>query len=369
MPTGFDDRRLLRRKTLAVGLAAVVAFLGCLCIDGYRDRIASLPEVFACYGLWFSQLAAQFSSPQDVLSASDLMALQPSYFSIMHQAGVTVLTAVGGALLALSGALYQSVFRNPIASPSMLGVSSGIQLGVIILVLLFGTSAASMGGWRYLLCYACALAMLVALFVLSRLTSGKGKPLNIVNMLVIGTLLSQLVGVVITYVTWYLFDDALWEVYNGINEMLTVDTSWYAFVALFVSAVVSIVPVYLLRFRLNCLSFDEADMRMLGVNARAMQLVALACGTVMIISAQISVGTVAMLSLVVPHVSRAFFGADFRKQFAGDVLIGVFLLLACRVILSFLPFVGSMLPIGTVVSVLVLPAFVWILAMQQRSWE
>ena len=76
-----------------------------------------------------------------------------------------------------------------------------------------------------------------------------------------------------------------------------------------------------------------------------------------------------MLSLVVPHVSRAFFGADFRKQFAGDVLIGVFLLLACRVILSFLPFVGSMLPIGTVVSVLVLPAFVWILAMQQRSWE
>ena len=370
MSIGSEDRATLRRKTLIVGAATLAAFILCLCVDNYQGRLASPIEVLSCYALWLQQtFAALFDPSGSPLSGQEIMEMNPSYFSLMSQAGIAVITAVGGVLLALAGALYQSVFRNPIASPSMLGVSSGVQLGVLLLVLIFGTAAATMGIWRYALSYGCALGVLVLLFVLSRLVSGKGKPLNVVNMLVIGTLLTQLIGVVVTYVTWYLFDDELWEVYNTINEMLVVDTSPYAFAFLLGSILVSVVPVFLLRFRLNCLSFDEAEMRLLGVDSRRIQLIALACGTVMMIAAQVSVGTVAMLSLVVPHVSRAFFGAEFRKQLVGNVLLGAFILLVCRVILSFIPMVGLMLPIGTMVSVVVLPAFVWILAIQQRSWE
>ena len=148
-----------------------------------------------------------------------------------------------------------------------------------------------------------------------------------------------------------------------------VDTHWYALLALFLLTIISVTPIALLRFRLNALSFDEADMRMLGVNSRRIQIIALICATVMMIVAQVSVGTVAMLALVVPHVSRMVFGAEFRKQFVGSMLIGALLLVASRVLLSFVPYVGDILPVGTVVSILVLPAFVWILATQQRSWE
>ncbi|MBO4365636.1 MAG: iron chelate uptake ABC transporter family permease subunit [Eggerthellaceae bacterium] len=369
MPIGYEDRAILRRKTVLVGVAAIAMLLLCLCVDDYKGRLAPPTEVLSCYVMWFQQAYASIFDPGSVLSGTEMLAFNQSYFSIMARAGVTVITALGGMLLALAGSLYQTVFRNPIASPSMLGVSSGIQLGVLLLVLLFGSAATTLGGLRYCLCYGCALGVLALLFATSRLISGKGKPLNVVNMLVVGTLISQLIGVVTTYVTWYLFDDDLWEVYNSINEALSVDTSWYAFAFLFGSALLSVVPVFVLRFRLNCLSFDEADMRLMGVNPYSVQLIALACGTIMMIGAQVSVGTVSMLSLVVPHISRAFFGAEFRKQLIGNVLIGAFIMLTCRVLLSFIPKVGLMLPIGTMVSVLVLPAFVWMIAIQQRSWE
>ena len=214
MSIGSDDRRILRRKVAVVGGLLFVVCAFTLCIDNYRGRIASPFEVLSCYGMWFNQFFTSIASPGEVMSGADLLEFNTSYFYITDHAAVIAVTVVCGMLLALSGSLYQSVFRNPIASPSMLGVASGVQLGVLVLVVIFGTAAATAGLWRYLLCYAFGVGMLVLLFVLSWLISGRGRPLNVVNMLVIGTLLSQLAGVVVSYVTWYYFDDELWEIYR-----------------------------------------------------------------------------------------------------------------------------------------------------------
>lgn len=362
------NRASLRRKTVVAGLLLIAIALLSACIDLYQGRIASPFEVFWCYGTWITQTIAGLTG-QQTMSAAELMEIQPSYYSLLGRAGTTIITALAGALLAISGSLYQSVFKNPIASPSILGVSSGIQMGYVILVLVFGTAAIEMTAWRYGLAYGLALMMLVLMSALSKLISGKGKPLNIINMLVIGMILSQLSGVIVTYCSWYLFEDEAWTVYNNLSEVLSVDTSGTAVTILFVMTLASVTPIVLLRFRLNILSFSESDMRMLGVNSHRIQLVALASGTLMMIAAQVAVGTVAMISLVVPHVSRALFGAEFRKQFIGNMLLGALILVLCRTVLSFIPSVGMWLPIGTVVSIVVLPAFVWIIATQQRSWE
>lgn len=362
------DKRSLRRKTVAVGILFIAFALLSACIDLYQGRIASPAEVFWCYGTWISQTAAGFLG-QQTMTPEELMAVQPSYYSLLGRAGITFVTALAGALLALAGTLYQSVFKNPIASPSMLGVSSGIQLGYVVLVFIFGTAAGELAVWRYGMAYGFALLMLVLVFALSKLISGKGRPLNIINMLLIGMIMSQLVGVIVSYASWYVFDDQMWTVYNNLSEVLTVDTNGVALAILLVMTVVSVVPVALLRFRLNVLSFSESDMRMLGVNSHRIQLIALTCGTLMMIASQVAVGTVSMVALVVPHVSRALFGAEFRKQLAGNVLLGALILVLCRTALSFIPAVGMWLPIGTVVSIVVLPAFVWIIATQQRSWE
>ena len=186
MLTGSDDRRMMRRKAFAIGAMLFALIVFACCLNNYQGRIASPFEVISCCGLWFQQFFVSIVDPGSMLDSSGLMEFNSSYFYYIDHTVVIFVTAICGMLLALSGSLYQIVFRNPIASPSMLGVSSGVQLGVLVLVVIFGTSATSMGAWRYGLCYSFGIAMLVLLFVLSWLISGRGRPLNIVNMLVIG---------------------------------------------------------------------------------------------------------------------------------------------------------------------------------------
>jgi len=251
----------------------------------------------------------------------------------------------------------------------MLGVSSAIQLGDVILVLVFNTAAASQLGYRYLICYACVIVVTTLLFVFGQAMTGKHRPLNVVNLLLIATVLNQIIGVIITYVTTYLFTVELWEVYNTMSEALSVNTSFVSWATLLVTSLVGLVPVALLRFRFNGLNFEDTEMRMLGIDAPRLRLIALLCGTVLLMAAQVQMGTVAMLALVVPHMSRMVFGAEFRKQFWGNVLMGAALLMFCRDVVGFIPFVGNLIPVSTVLNFVVMPFFVWMIAKQQRGWS
>jgi ABC-type Fe3+-siderophore transport system permease subunit len=76
-----------------------------------------------------------------------------------------------------------------------------------------------------------------------------------------------------------------------------------------------------------------------------------------------------MVSLVVPFAARAVFGSEFRKQLLGNVLLGALVLLVCRDLVSCIPFVGDGVPLGTMVTFVTLPAFVWVMAIAQRQWN
>ena len=89
----------------------------------------------------------------------------------------------------------------------------------------------------------------------------------------------------------------------------------------------------------------------------------------MILAAQIHVGMVSLVSLVVPFLARGWFGCEFNKQLIGNVCIGTVLLLACRDICDLIPFVGDGLAIGSVVSVVAMPLFVVVMARQMREWK
>lgn len=359
------DRSALRRRVAIVGIVAVVLSLVTLCVNDGWHYFENPVEVVSCYLLFFQQIFAGL----DALGSAQILAMHPQYYQILHQAGTVFVTFIAGGMLALSGALFQNVFRNPIASPTMLGVSSGIRLGLLVFVIVFQYSAVSMLAMQYLFSYVAVAAVLVIVFGFTKVMDGPGRPFNVINMLLVGTIVNSLLGVLVTYLTFYGFEPELWEIYLSLSEVLVVDTNWYALVTIVVSAAITLVPVVLLRFRMNALGFDPSDMRMLGVNSRWLQIVALVCGAIMMTAAQVQVGPAAMITLVVPHISRSLFGAEFRKQFVGNMLLGAALLMACRCIVSFIPFVGSGLPIGTVADFVVLPAFIWILATQQRGWE
>lgn len=291
------------------------------------------------------------------------------YGGVLERTSVVGITLVCAVLLSVSGMLYQNVFKNPIAGPGMLGVSSGVSLGMMLLVYLFGIDAFSMLGLRYAVCYGLGAAILAFVILAGRKLSGKGKPFDIVTMLLIGSILSQLVGFVVTYVTLFVMEPEVYQQYITLSQMLVVDTSGISWTVLIAASAISLAPVIYLRFRFNALAFDEQEVRMLGINFTALRAVALICGAIMILAAQIHIGAVAMVSLIVPFLSRSWFGCEFRKQLVGNVCISTVLLLVCRDIVDLIPFVGDGIGIGSAVSVVALPIFLLIMARHMRGWE
>lgn len=373
-----EERRVLRRKVIISMCVLVVLVYLSLGIMGAAGstypgsspyHVYTPVEVGRVLYLHAYDAIGEVSHLFSPHPESWLLENAPGYYAIPYRAGVVGITLVCAVLLAISGMLYQNVFKNPLAGPGMLGVSSGVSLGMMLLVYLFGASASGMLGERYLYCYGFGAAILAFVVLAGRRLSGKGRPFDIVTMLLLGSILSQLIGFVVSYVTLFVMDPNYYEMYYALSQMLVVDTSPISWVFLGTMAFVSLVPVYLLRFRLNALAFDQQEVKLFGINFTALRALALICGAIMILAAQIHTGMVAMVSLIVPFLSRSWFGCEFRKQFAGNVCIGTVLLIACRDLADLIPFVGDGIAIGSVVSVVALPLFVLIMAKHLRGWE
>ena len=362
------DRARSRTKNLIIGAALLVVCAVSLGLGVSQVGLVYTPaQVWGCVCGWFELNVVALFDPSAALAKTRILAAYPMYYEVVTRAVYTVITVVCGALLAVSGMLYQNVFRNPIAAPTMLGVSNGVSVGLVALVWFYGTRATYMAGQRYLFCFAGGLAVLLLVMGLGRLVSGK-RALNLIDMLLVGSIISGLLGTAVNYVTNYLFDDTLWLAYYELDNATDLDATGFTLLMVLGLAAVSFVPVLLFRFRMNCIAFSDADMRLFGVNPTVMRFVALAAGSLMILTAQTFCGTVSMISLVVPFVARAVFGTEFRKQLLGNVLLGALVLLVCRDCIALIPFVGSGIPLGPMVTFVTLPAFVWVMTIAQKQW-
>ena len=367
-----EARRSHARKCSILLAVLAVLFFASLPMGGTAAVFHSFGEVADALLLW---VRVSFDGTVNHIqySTKDILDQCPAYFQVLSRLAITGIAIACGAMTALSGALYQMVFRNPIAAPTMLGVGNGVTLGVVALVLVFEGAAPFLTGFRYLFCYAGATIVL-ALVIGLALLIGKGR-LVVVDMLLVGSVVSALAGQAIIFVTYCIFDEDAWDVFTAINEMLTVNTEPISLIVLAVALIVSIAPIALLRFKLNVVAFDEADMRLSGINPTALRGIALACATVMIISAQTHIGTIAIIALIAPYAARTWFGAEFSKQFWGAILIGAILVLACTDLSDFIGILlinnGIVLsfPVGLAANLICLPVFAWIMASQNRAWE
>lgn len=362
------EKHQLHVKVGVLGGLLVVLLFFSLCISVDYDEVISPLEVLQCIGLFFQIQFNNLFTTQTPLNTTEVMAIQPNYYQVRTRFSITLLTAISGMLLSVSGMLYQNVFRNAIAAPTMLGVTSGVNLGVLILVILFGSAAINATGWRYLLCYACCIVILLLVLLGGKAVGGKGN-FNVVNMMLVGTMVSQLVSTITRFITYLFMDDDLYEVYYEVQEQMNVDAGWESYLMLFIVVVVTMTPIIVTRFSMNSLSFSDEDSRLMGLNTNGLRILALSCGSIMVTAAMMYCGDVSMISLVVPHISRLVFGSEFRKQLVGNTLIGADLMIVCRDLSALIPFADTTLPISTVVSFVAMPFFVWMMAVQQRSFE
>lgn len=363
MPSGS------RNKVIAsIVVLAVLSFFS-LCIKvapgiEFYSPLEVISSLFEWVRLWFVQVFDPSHYADQRMQALEAL---PMYESVAFRFGTVLTYLICGVLLAVSGMLYQNTFRNPIAAPSMLGVSNGIDIAILVLVLQFGWAAKGMTNLYFVYSLIGGLAVLFLVMLGGKWMSGKGR-FNAVNMILMGTIVSQLLSVVMTYARTNFLTEEDWDVLYMFQQGLNVQNEWTV-ISLIIGAAISIVPIVMFRFKMNLISFSNEETRLLGVNPNGIKLLALACGSLMILIAQINTGQVAMISLVVPFLVRAVFGAEFRKQLVGNVLVGAIVLVFCGDLATMILIDGTAVGLGPVVTIATLPIFVWILAIRQRSWD
>lgn len=262
-----------------------------------------------------------------------------------------------GAALATSGASFQGVFRNPLVSPFILGVSAGAGFGAALAILAGGGALAvqiSAFGFG-------ALAVVVAL-VLSR--SYNSNP----------TLVLVLSGVIVGGVFTALL--ALLKYTADPDNKLPVIEYWLmgslssarpAVLAGLAAITVPVLALVLaLRWRLNLLAFGDETAHTLGINVKRERLIHVALATVLASAAVAVCGIVGWVGLVVPHLARLLVGPDHVRLLPTTLLIGAIFVLLVDTLARTLT--ASEIPLGIVTALLGAPVFALLLRRGERAW-
>ena len=268
----------------------------------------------------------------------------------------TLLAMFVGSALAVAGAMMQGLFRNPLADPGLIGVSSGATLAAVTFIVLGNTY---LGGWQklmgiYSLPAAAFLGGLAATFALSTVASRHGAT-AIATLLLAGIALGALAGAV-TGVLAYVSNDrelrdlTLWSMGSFAGA------SWSKVLAITPFAAILLAALPGLVRALNGLLLGEAEAFHLGINLEAAKrrivlLTALAVGGAVAVA-----GIIGFVGIVVPHFVRMLAGPDHRILLPAAALLGAVLVLFADVIAR-LVVAPAELPIGIIMAIIGAPVF------------
>lgn len=265
-----------------------------------------------------------------------------------------------GASLAVSGALMQGLFRNPLADPGLVGVSSGAGLGAIIAIVL--GSQLSFGVLEVLGYYLVPLAAFfggwLSTIVLYQVATRRGQT-SVATMLLAGIALAALAGAV-SGILIYKADDAQLRdlTFWGMGSLA--GATWSKVITAAPIILLAMVAAPFLARGLNALALGEAVAGHLGINIQRVKWLAIltvagATGAAVAVS-----GGIGFIGIVVPHLLRLAIGPDHRYLLPNSALLGAILLLGADMI-SRTIIAPSELPIGIITAILGSPVFLWIL--------
>lgn len=265
-----------------------------------------------------------------------------------------------GAALSASGAVYQGLFKNPLVSPDILGVSSGAAVGASIAIILSLPVL-----YVSLTAFGFGLAAVFAVVFLSQLIA-RGK-LNVIIMVLSGVVISSLFGALSSLLKFLAdSENKLPEITFWLMGSLA-RTGGYQNVLymLGVTALCS-VPLFLLRFRLNILAFGEEEAKAMGVNVKFYSFIIICASTLLTASSVAFCGIIGWVGLIVPHIARSIVGANFNALLPASMLIGALFLLVVDTIARCA--MASEIPLGIITSLIGAPVFIYLLYQSKKGW-
>lgn len=257
---------------------------------------------------------------------------------------------VGGSLAA-AGSSYQAIFRNPLVSPDILGVSAGAGLGAVLAIFLgfspVGVQLAAFAGGM----------LAVSLVYLISLSSRHADPVLVLVLagVAIGSLLAAGISLIKILADPYsqLATMTFWLL-GGLNSVSQQDVFWALPCIL-----IGLIPLILLRWRINLLSLADIESQALGVNTSSLRLILIVCATLMTAAAVSFSGVIAWVGLVIPHIARLLVGPEFSRLMPTSILIGaLFLTITDNIARSA---AAMELPLGVLTSLIGAPFFLYLL--------
>ncbi len=273
-----------------------------------------------------------------------------------------LLAGLVGAALAVAGALFQGLFRNPLADPAIIGVSSGAALGGILVIVLAGGAAASVAGGLGIALAAFAGALVAALVVyrLARI----GPTVQVTALLLAGVAVAAMISAVISLVM-SLANERVDQIYFWLLGGFGA-AGWSPLAAATPLIAVGLVGALLLRNELNLLALGEERAAQLGVDVARVKRRCIVVGSLLAAAAVSVAGVIGFVGLMTPHVLRLVVGADNRRLLPAVLLAGpAFLILAdlaARTVVA-----PQELPVGAITALLGGPFFLFLLRRQRGS--
>ena len=260
------------------------------------------------------------------------------------------LACMVGCCLSAAGASYQGVFQNPLASPDVLGASSGAATGAALAILLQMPQPMIIT-----FAFGSSLLTISIVMLVSRVARGS----KLLRIILTGIMISSLSSAGTSYIKLVADpNNTLPEITYWMMGSLTKTKPAYVLFAA-VPMTMGLIPLLLLRWRMNLLTLPDNEAMTMGINVSLLRFIVIICAT-LVTAASVSVsGMIGWVGLVIPNLVRRLVGNDYRRLFPATMLGGALFLLIVDNISRNL-FLTE-IPIGILTSIVGAPFFLWLI--------
>ena len=268
-----------------------------------------------------------------------------------------LLAMMVGMALSVSGAAFQGIFRNPLVSPFILGVSSGAAFGAALSLGVFPEMPVQVGAFVF---------SLVAVGLAYSMSRIKGKT-PVVSLVLSGVIVSAIFGSLLAIIQFAVDEKSLQSiVYWNMGSLST--ACWSKFDHSFPLVAIGCLLILMLRWKLNVLALGEEEARSVGMNSELYKSIFIIASTLAASAAVAVAGIIGLVGLIVPHMVRMIFGPDHRTLIPLSMTFGAaFLVLVDDFARAAL---GFEVPVGVITTLLGAPFFVYLLrATRGGGWD
>jgi iron complex transport system permease protein len=264
-----------------------------------------------------------------------------------------MLAILVGASLSLAGAAYQGIFKNPLVSPDILGVTHGAGTGAALGILL-----GIFTGGIQLISFCFGIGTVLIVLSLTKIFGG-GRNATVILILT-GTVMNAFFASIISFMKYIAdADSKLPEIVFWLMGSFARSGNNRNVVIMFVIFIIAGIPLFALRWWINVLSLGEDEAKSLGVNTKMLRSIIIISATLLTAASVCFCGTIQWVGLIIPHVSRLLTGPDNRRLLpVAAILGGLFMLVVDDFARAIIP---GELPVGVLTAFIGAPLFLYML--------